>query len=156
MASKSRRETPAAGSETRDARLSSVIVPVLSSTTVVTRPAISSAWASLIRMPNSAPRPLATRIAVGVASPSAHGHATTSTATVAESPNEPVAGQEPPTKQRDDGDHQHDRHEPATTRSARRWISVFDSCARRTSSTTCASAVLPAVRVTRAVSEPGR
>ncbi len=38
---------------------------------------------SLIRMPFSAPIPLPTIKAVGVANPSAHGHAITSTATAA-------------------------------------------------------------------------
>src|SRR5208337_1582354 len=60
-----------------------VRVPVLSRTTARTRPADSSAWALLTRMPSSAPRPTAASRAVGVASPSAHGHATTSTATAA-------------------------------------------------------------------------
>ena len=58
-----------------------VSVPVLSRTTAVMRWAISSASPPLIRMPASAPRPVPTMIAVGVASPSAHGHAMISTAT---------------------------------------------------------------------------
>ena len=44
---------------------------------------VSSSRGSLIRMPSCAPRPVPTRIAVGVASPSAHGQATISTATAA-------------------------------------------------------------------------
>ena len=44
---------------------------------------VSSSFGSLIRMPSCAPRPVPTRIAVGVASPSAHGQATISTATAA-------------------------------------------------------------------------
>ena len=53
----------------------------------VSRPAISSAWASLIKIPNSAPRPLPTKTAVGVANPKAQGQATTKTATAATSPS---------------------------------------------------------------------
>ena len=59
----------------------SVSVPVLSTISVCSRPACSSAAALRIRMPDCAPRPVPTMIAVGVARPSAHGHAMTSTAT---------------------------------------------------------------------------
>ena len=58
-----------------------VMVPVLSSTTVSILRAISSASPPLIRMPRSAPRPVPTMMAVGVARPSAHGQAMISTAT---------------------------------------------------------------------------
>ena len=58
-----------------------VRVPVLSKATVRTRWAISSASASLIRMPNFAATPVPAMIAVGVARPSAQGQAITSTAT---------------------------------------------------------------------------
>ena len=92
---------------------------------------------------------------MGVASPSAQGQATTSTATMASMPVEPIAAASPQTSSvttaaiaNTTGTNQ------ATTRSANRWISVFDSCAWRTSSTTCASAVCPAGLSTRAVSEP--
>ena len=57
----------------------SVTVPVLSSTTVFTSWAVSSASADLMRMPLVAPRPVPTMMAVGVARPSAHGHEMTST-----------------------------------------------------------------------------
>ena len=56
-----------------------VMVPVLSSATICTRPAISSAAAVLNRMPFFAPRPLPTMIATGVAKPSAQGQEITST-----------------------------------------------------------------------------
>ena len=113
VASSSSSETPVGRHDrARRCGLPSVTVPVLSSTTVVTRPAISSAWASLIRMPNSAPRPLATRIAVGVASPNAQGHATTSTATVADKPSHQSPADKPQASSVASGDHQHDRHEP--------------------------------------------
>ena len=56
-----------------------VSVPVLSKTTVSTRWAASSASPPRIRMPASAPRPVPTMIAVGVARPMAHGQAMTTT-----------------------------------------------------------------------------
>ncbi len=56
-----------------------VNVPVLSSTTVSTRWAISSAAPPRMRIPASAPRPVPTMMAVGVARPIAHGHAMTTT-----------------------------------------------------------------------------
>ena len=55
------------------------MVPVLSSTTVPTLPVVSSAAAVLNKMPFLAPKPLATIMATGVASPSAHGQLITST-----------------------------------------------------------------------------
>src|SRR3989338_6084300 len=58
-----------------------VKVPVLSKTIVVNLCAVSSASAFLIKMPFSAPFPVPTIIAVGVANPSAHGHAIIRTAT---------------------------------------------------------------------------
>ncbi len=57
-----------------------VIVPVLSSTTCRSARARSRASPSLIRIPCSARLPVPTMIAVGVARPSAHGQAMTSTA----------------------------------------------------------------------------
>ena len=59
----------------------SVNVPVLSTTSVSTRARSSSASAFLISTPACAPRPVPTMIAIGVASPSAHGQAMISTAT---------------------------------------------------------------------------
>ena len=59
-----------------------VTVPVLSSTTAVTRRAVSSASPSPIRMPSSAALPVPTMTAVGVASPRAQGQAMIRTATV--------------------------------------------------------------------------
>ncbi len=64
----------------------SVIVPVLSSTMAFTFFAISRLSASFIKIPFSAPFPIPTMIAVGVASPRAHGHAITRTVTIANSP----------------------------------------------------------------------
>ena len=56
-----------------------VSVPVLSMTTVWIRADVSSADAFLNRMPRSAPRPVPTMIAVGVASPNASGQVMTTT-----------------------------------------------------------------------------
>lgn len=56
-------------------------VPVLSSTTVPTLRRFSSASALLNRMPISAPLPVPTIMATGVARPNAHGQLITSTAT---------------------------------------------------------------------------
>ena len=64
----------------------SVTVPVLSSTMVSIPFAVSKLSASLINMPVSAPFPIPTMMAVGVASPSAHGQAIISTVTAASSP----------------------------------------------------------------------
>jgi len=55
-----------------------VRVPVLSNTTASTRPAASRCEPPLIRMPRRAPLPIAALIAVGVASPTAQGQATSS------------------------------------------------------------------------------
>ncbi|COV02716.1 Uncharacterised protein [Mycobacterium tuberculosis] len=61
-----------------------VNVPVLSNTTVSMLRMVSSARYPLIKIPSCAPRPEATIMAVGVASPSAHGHAITNTPSVTE------------------------------------------------------------------------
>ncbi len=60
-----------------------VRVPVLSNRTVSTARARSNTSGFLKRMPSSAPRPLPTMMAVGVARPRAHGQAMISTATAA-------------------------------------------------------------------------
>ena len=56
-----------------------MIVPVLSNTTVWILCVVSKAAPLLIKTPFSAPLPVPTMIAVGVAKPSAHGQAITST-----------------------------------------------------------------------------
>ena len=75
---------PSAGATAVTARCPVVRVPVLSKTTVSTVRMASRARYPLRKMPNCAPRPEATIMAVGVASPSAHGQAMTSTASAAE------------------------------------------------------------------------
>ena len=64
----------------------SVSVPVLSTTRVSTPSRRSSASAFLISTPAPAPRPVPTMMAIGVARPSAQGHAMISTATALTSP----------------------------------------------------------------------
>jgi hypothetical protein len=68
-----------------------VTVPVLSSTTVSTRRVDSSTSGPLMSSPSCAPRPVPTMSAVGVARPSAHGHAMISTATAAVKANVALA-----------------------------------------------------------------
>ena len=80
------------------AMVPAVRVPVLSSTTTRTRRASSSARALFTRMPSSAPRPTEATSAAGIARPSAHGQATTRTATAALQPcaaGRPVPSQKP-------------------------------------------------------------
>ena len=73
--------------------LPSVIVPVLSSTTAFIFRAVSRLVASFIRIPFSAPFPIPTIRAVGVASPNAHGHAIIKTVIMARIPcTKPASG----------------------------------------------------------------
>ncbi len=71
------------GDDVDDAICPVVTVPVLSSTTVSTRRVDSSTCGPLISRPSWAPRPVPTMSAVGVARPSAQGHAMIRTATAA-------------------------------------------------------------------------
>ncbi len=135
-----------------------VSVPVLSNTTVSTLRRRSSAAALRISTPCSAPRPLATMMAVGVASPMAHGQAITSTATALLSACR-SAGSGPSS------------HQPANvsaampsttgtktaaTRSARRWIGAREPWASSTSLTIRASVVSLPTRVARKTKLPVR
>ena len=88
-----------------------VTVPVLSSTTVSMRRVDSSTCGPLIRMPNCAPRPVPTSRAVGVASPSAHGHAMISTATAAVKAAEADPPMQQPGGKRQQGQPDDDRNE---------------------------------------------
>ena len=63
-----------------------VIVPVLSRIIVSIFWAISKLWASLIKIPFSAPFPMPTIMAVGVAKPNAQGQAIINTVTIANNP----------------------------------------------------------------------
>ena len=96
----------------------SVSVPVLSTTSVSTVSRRSSASAFLMSTPAEAPRPVPTMMAMGVASPSAHGHAMISTA-MALSRASAKRGSGPQTYQPTNGRDGHDdyrRHEPARHR----------------------------------------
>ena len=69
----------------------SVSVPVLSRTIALSDLVRWRTSAFLMRMPRSAPMPVPTMMAVGVASPSAHGQAMTSTATAVDHRLDPLA-----------------------------------------------------------------
>ena len=113
----------------------------MSSITAFTLPAVSSASPLFTNMPSSAPRPAATIIAVGVARPSAHGQAITSTdmntltasaksrANTSHSMNANIAT--PPTA----------GTKYAATASAMRAMGAFDPCASSTICTMRPSAV---------------
>ena len=76
-----------------------VKVPVLSITTVSIKCAVSNASPDLIKIPFSAPLPVPTIIATGVASPSAHGQLITKIEIAIENANStvaPIASQMPP------------------------------------------------------------
>ena len=141
MRSTSSRVAPPSGITSVTVGRPSVSVPVLSTISVCRRPACSSAAALRIRMPACAPRPVPTMIAVGVASPSAQGHAITSTATactsacVASPVHHHVAPNVTTAIATTTGTKMPD------TRSAMRWIGAFDPCASATSRTMPASSV---------------
>jgi hypothetical protein len=131
-----------------------VSVPVLSKTTARIRPADSSAWALLIRMPSSAQRPTAASSAVGVARPSAHGQATTSTPRPRSRPP-PRAGPAPSQNPRvataqaiTPGTN------TAAIRSASRCAPALVPCAWLTRRVICASSVSEPSRVARTTSRP--
>ena len=132
----------------------SVSVPVLSTTSVESLPACSSAIALRIRIPSCAPRPVPTTSAVGVASPSAHGHAMTSTATactsarVVSSVSSQVATNVIAAIAMTTGT------KTAETRSTSRWIGAFDPCASATSRTIPASSVCAPTPTATATSLP--
>ena len=94
--------------------LPSVSVPVLSTTSVVICSSSSSASAFLNSTPASAPRPVPTMIDIGVASPSAHGHAMMRTAIALTSAyaSRGSGPSERPHDERDDGNDHDRRHEP--------------------------------------------
>ncbi len=125
---------PGAGWTSVSAGLPAVMVPVLSSTIVSSRHAVSRASAERMSIPARAPFPVPTMIDSGVARPSAHGQAMISTA-IADTSARVSAGAGPAvnhtvnvtiatamtagTKNPD-------------TASASRWIGALDACARCT------------------------
>ena len=104
-----------AGSTVISLGLPSVSVPVLSTTSVSAFSRISRASAFLMRTPFSAPLPVPTMMAIGVANPRAHGQAMMSTATALTSAcanGASFANTDQRTKV-EDADRQHGRHEIA-------------------------------------------
>ena len=89
-------------------------------------------------MPRRAPRPDATTMAIGVARPSAHGHAMTSTARAGENQSAPRSHHPSPVA-RDSTTTAGTNH--AEIRSTRRWTSALSARASRTRRTIPASAV---------------
>ena len=133
-----------------------VSVPVLSKTTVSIRPAASSASPPRTRIPASAPRPVPTMIAVGVARPIAHGQAMITTPMNAVSARV-SRGSGPNANQATNVSAATTRTAGTNTsliRSARRWIGALEPCARWTSSTIRARAVSRPTRVARMTNEP--
>ena len=133
-----------------------VMVPVLSSTTVSTFCSVSSASALLNSTPISAPLPVPTIMASGVASPSAHGQlmTTTATAEVSASLGLPVRASHA-TKVIAAMPRTTGTNTPATL-SARRAMGALVALASSTSWMMRASAVSAPTRVARKVNEPVR
>ena len=138
------------------AGLPAVMVPVLSSTTVSSLCAVSSASAERIRMPARAPLPVPTMIESGVARPSAQGQAMISTAT-ADTSASVNAGAGPATNQTakvaiaiaiTTGT------KYAEIASASRWIGALDACACCTMRTICANMVSAPTLAARTRNEP--
>ena len=132
----------------------SVTVPVLSSTMRFTVCVVSSTCALRISMPSCEPRPVPASSAVGVARPSAHGQAITSTETAAlnargtscDTTSHPMRVRSEITRIVGT--------KIAETRSARRAMGAFVSWAAATSSPIFASVVSDPTRVARTVSDP--
>ena len=135
-----------------------VSVPVLSKTTVFTLCRSSSAAALLMSTPTSAPRPVPTMIAVGVASPIAQGQAITSTATALVSAKS-AAGAGPRSHQTTKVTAAMARTigtKTAATRSAIRWIGAREPWACSTSLMIRASVVSLPTRAARNTKPPVR
>ena len=131
-------------------------MPVLSKTTISTRAAASSAAPPLIRIPASAPRPVPTMIAVGVARPIAHGQAITTTLMNATSARV-SRGSGPATNQIAKVSAPRTSTSGTKTsliRSASRWIGAFGPWARWTMSTIRARVVSLPTRVARKMNVP--
>ena len=107
-----------------------------------------------MRIPSCAPRPVPTMSAVGVASPSAHGHAMISTATAAENAASasPVTTSQPASVASERASTIGTK--TLDTRSTRRWIGALPDWASATSRAICASAVSSPTFVARTTSRP--
>ena len=133
-----------------------VSVPVLSKTTVVSRWAFSRLSPPRMRMPLSAPSPVPTMTAVGVANPRAQGQAITSTEMKFSSARlKPDSGtrEYQTTKVRMPMKKTAGTKTEAT-RSASRWIGAFDPCASSTRRMILASAVSAPIFVARKTKLP--
>ncbi len=129
-------------------------MPVLSSTIVRMARLASSASAERISTPSSAPRPVPTMIAVGVASPRAQGQAMISTATAAVNACSapcPVSSQ--PASVSSDSAMTTGTKMPLM-RSTRCWTGAFDVWACSTRRAMCASCVSAPTRVARTSRRP--
>ena len=131
-----------------------VMVPVLSSTAVSTSRVASSTSPPLITMPSWAPRPVPTMIAVGVASPSAHGQAMISTATAAVNASSAAAPSSSHTASVPIATRMTTGTKMPEIRSARRCTGAFEPCASATSRAICASAVSLPTFVASTTSRP--
>ena len=105
------RDAPSSGVTSTSSILPSVTVPVLSRTIVPIRRVCSRTSGPLTRIPSCAPRPVPTIIAVGVARPSAHGHAMMRTATAAVNASAAERAEREPADERGERDRDHDRDE---------------------------------------------
>ena len=144
-----------AAAATSTTRIAAVVsVPVLSSTTVSAAWIASSARNPVTKIPSSAPRPVATMIAVGVARPSAQGQAMTSTAT-ARATASPASA--PPSSQPvsvSSASPSTAGTKTAETRSTRRWAADLPACASSTARSMWDSRVDSPTRSARTVSTP--
>ena len=149
-----RAASPSTATQATSMGLPSVSVPVLSNATTETSCAISSASASLMRMPWRAATPVPAINAVGVARPSAHGQAITSTATALST----ARCQSPPAKPQASSVTSAATHTTGTntalTRSTRCWMGAFFSCALSTSRTMRAKVDSVPTAVTSTSSSP--
>ena len=148
--------SPEAGTTAATSGRPRVRVPVLSKTTVSTRPAVSSASPPRTRIPASAPFPVPTMIAVGVARPMAHGQAMITTPMKAVRASV-KRGSGPTSIQAtnvSDAITRTSGTNTSLTRSASRWIGALEPWARSTSSTIRARAVSRPTCVARITNEP--
>ena len=120
--------------------LPTVSVPVLSNATVRSWRVVSNASTSLTKMPARAATPVPAITAAGVASPSAHGHAITSTATALSNACDQSPAASPHANSVTLAMAITTGTNTALTLSTMRWIGAFLACASSTNRTMRASA----------------
>ena len=147
---------PSAGTTSVTAGLPLVMVPVLSSTTVSTPRRFSRASALLNSTPISAPRPVPTMMATGVARPSAHGQLMTSTATALVMASLTLAVSASQTAKTTVATQMTTGTNTPATLSARRAMGALVALASSTSCTILARLVSAPTRVARKVKVPVR